>query len=132
MLICRIRFTNLAVESVAGPRRGEISGASRLGNRPGTSAIRVSGLTIGIAFRMEAKSRYSLTNNSRSEFVSRNRLGSLNEDIKLLTEHQILGVEPGARFEPQAQRIRQLFQPLKHRAAKYPILGGLSLGSNLR
>ena len=80
---------------------------------------------------MEAKSRYSLTNNRRSELVSRNRFGSF-EDIKLLTEHQILGVEPGARFEPQAQRIRQLFQPLKHRAAKRTILGGLSLGSNFR
>ncbi len=37
-------------------------------------------------------------------------LGQLaNEDVDLLTEHEILGFEPGARFEPQAQRIRQLF-----------------------
>jgi len=60
-------------------------------------------------------------------------LGQLaNQDVDSLTKHEIHGFEPGARFEPQAQRIRQLFQPLKHRAAKYPILGGLSLGSNFR
>jgi hypothetical protein len=60
-------------------------------------------------------------------------LGQLaDENVELLTEHQILGFEPGTRFQPQAQRIRQLFQPLNHCAAKYPILHDLSLGSNFR
>ena len=82
---------------------------------------------------MEGKSRYSQTNSRRSEFVSPNRLGKLaDEDVELLTEHQILGFQPGARFEPRAQHIRQLFQPLDHRAAKYPILPDLSLRSNFR
>ena len=60
-------------------------------------------------------------------------LGHLaDEDVELLTEHQILGFEPGTRFKPQAQRIRHLFQPLNHWGAKYPILHNLSLGSNFR
>jgi hypothetical protein len=50
----------------------------------------------------------------------------------LLTEHEVLGFESGAGLEPQAQRVRQLFQPLNHCAAKYPILRFLSLGSNFR
>jgi hypothetical protein len=60
-------------------------------------------------------------------------LGQLaHEDVELLTEHQILGFQPGAGFEPQAQRIRQLFQPLNHLAAEYLVLRYLSLGSNFR
>jgi hypothetical protein len=41
-------------------------------------------------------------------------------------------LEPSARFQPQAHHIRQLFQPLNHRAAKYPILHDLSVRSNFR
>lgn len=78
---------------------------------------------------MEGKSRYSQTSSRRSDFVNYNRLGSLrNEDVDLLTEHEVLGFEPGARLDPQAQRISHLFQPLKHRAAMYPLLSRLSLG----
>ena len=44
----------------------------------------------------------------------------------------LVGVPELTRFQPQAQRIRQLFQPLNHCAANYPILHDLSLGSNFR
>ena len=51
------------------------------------------------------------------------------EDIELLAQDQVLSLEPGARVESTAQCVRQPSQPLNHRAAKYSIPPGLSLGS---
>jgi hypothetical protein len=60
----------------------------------------------------------------RSALISGNDMVpilQLQDDLELLAENQVLGFEPRARFETRAQDAHHQYQPLSHRAAKYPI-----------